>query len=219
MFSWAGFIFLGRGMMPMMWGIAALAMLGPTQNSLEAMPRMLATILPSGVLGLVVAGMLAATMSVNSSYLLGWSAIIAQDIIVPLRKKPLTSLQQVSVESRRQPVRQPVRDGLGPVVHAAGADLFLPQYDGYNLSFGNTGGGRRWAVLEPGLDAGWISGDGRRRDGDNRLLLLQDAGELCRSQERLPGGGWNGRGLAVCAKRKDSQGNPSGLPAESAPAS
>lgn len=94
-FAWAGFIFLGRGMMPMMWGIAALAMLGPRQNSLEAMPRMLATILPSGVLGLVVAGMLAATMSVNSSYLLGWSAIIAQDIISPLRQRPLGSRQQV----------------------------------------------------------------------------------------------------------------------------
>jgi len=94
-FSWAGFIYLGRGMMPMMWGIAALALLGPAQNSLEAMPRMLAIILPSGVLGLVVAGMLAATMSVNSSYLLGWSSIIAQDIIGPLRKTPLTSRQQV----------------------------------------------------------------------------------------------------------------------------
>ena len=94
-FSWAGFIFLGRGMMPMMWGIAALALLGPSQNSLEAMPRMLATILPSGILGLVVAGMLAATMSVNSSYLLGWSSIIAQDIVLPLRRDPLTSRQQV----------------------------------------------------------------------------------------------------------------------------
>ena len=94
-FTWAGFIFLGRGMMPMMWGIAALATLGPAQNSLEAMPKMLATILPSGVLGLVVAGMLAATMSVNSSYLLGWSAIIAQDIILPWRRRPLSSLEQV----------------------------------------------------------------------------------------------------------------------------
>lgn len=94
-FSWAGFIFLGRGMMPMMWGIAALALLGPNQNSLEAMPRMLASVLPSGVLGLVVAGMLAATMSVNSSYLLGWSSIIAQDIILPIRQKPLSSKQQV----------------------------------------------------------------------------------------------------------------------------
>jgi SSS family solute:Na+ symporter len=94
-FSWAGFIFLGRGMMPMMWGIAALALLGPHQNSLEAMPRMLAGILPSGILGLVVAGMLAATMSVNSSYLLGWSSIIAQDIVLPLRRRPLNSRQQV----------------------------------------------------------------------------------------------------------------------------
>src|SRR5215472_9707736 len=94
-FSWAGFIFLGRGMMPMMWGIAALALLGSHQNSLEAMPRMLAGILPTGVLGLVVAGMLAATMSVNSSYLLGWSSIIAQDIVLPLRRRPLSSRQQV----------------------------------------------------------------------------------------------------------------------------
>lgn len=96
-FSWAGLIFLGRGMMPMMWGIAALALLGPNQNSLEAMPRMLASILPSGILGLVVAGMLAATMSVNSSYLLGWSSIIAQDIILPLRRKPLSSRQQIVI--------------------------------------------------------------------------------------------------------------------------
>ena len=112
-FSWAGFIYLGRGMMPMMWGIAALALLGPSQNSLEAMPRMLATILPSGVLGVVVAGMLAATMSVNSSYLLGWSAIIAQDIIGPLRKKPLTSLQQVMLNRGANLFRQPVCDDLG----------------------------------------------------------------------------------------------------------
>jgi solute:Na+ symporter, SSS family len=33
-----------------------------------------------------VAGMLAATMSVNSSYLLGWSSIISQDILLPLRR-------------------------------------------------------------------------------------------------------------------------------------
>jgi SSS family solute:Na+ symporter len=94
-FTWTGFIFLGRGMMPMMWGIAALALLGPQQNSLEAMPLMLARILPAGIRGLVVAGMLAATMSVNSSYLLGWSSVIAQDIVTPLRKTPLSQRSQV----------------------------------------------------------------------------------------------------------------------------
>src|SRR5262249_61522097 len=50
---------------------------------------------PSGVRGIVVAGMLAATMSVNSSYLLGWSSIIAQDIVMPLRRKPLAQAGQV----------------------------------------------------------------------------------------------------------------------------
>jgi len=94
-FSWTGFIYLGRGMMPMLWGIAALAMLGPKVNSLEAMPLMLTRILPIGILGLVVSGMLAATMSVNSSYLLGWSSIIAQDVILPLRKTPLSQRSQV----------------------------------------------------------------------------------------------------------------------------
>lgn len=94
-FTWTGFIFLGRGMLPMMWGIAALTMLGPGQNSLEAMPRMLSQILPNGLRGIVVAGMLAATMSVNSSYLLGWSSVIAQDIVGPLRKNPLNNRAQV----------------------------------------------------------------------------------------------------------------------------
>jgi SSS family solute:Na+ symporter len=94
-FFWTGLIFLGRGMMPMLWGIAALAMLGPNTNPLQAMPLMLTRILPTGILGLVVSGMLAATMSVNSSYLLGWSSVIAQDIVLPLRKRPLSSRSKV----------------------------------------------------------------------------------------------------------------------------
>lgn len=94
-FTWTGFIFLGRGMMPMLWGISALAILGPNQTPLEAMPKLLAAILPAGLRGIVVAGMLAATMSVNSSYLLGWSSIIAQDIVTPLRTRPLQPASQV----------------------------------------------------------------------------------------------------------------------------
>jgi SSS family solute:Na+ symporter len=114
--TWTGFIFLGRGMLPMLWGIAALTMFGTgatnqgvpapvvdgqTLAPIDAMPAMLATILRPGVKGLVVAGMLAATMSVNSSYLLGWSAVISQDIILPLRrvlkKPPLDSRAQILV--------------------------------------------------------------------------------------------------------------------------
>jgi solute:Na+ symporter, SSS family len=94
-FTWTGFIFLGRGMMPMVWGIAALTVIGPGYDSLQAMPMLLARILPAGIRGLVAAGMLAATMSVNSSYLLGWSSIIAQDVIAPVRRRALSSGAQI----------------------------------------------------------------------------------------------------------------------------
>jgi SSS family solute:Na+ symporter len=116
MMTWTGFIFLGRGMLPMLWGIAALTLLGsgalkdgipqPVVNGqtlapIDAMPAMLAQILSPGVRGIVVAGMLAATMSVNSSYLLGWSAVISQDVILPIRQAlgrgPLSSGKQILV--------------------------------------------------------------------------------------------------------------------------
>ncbi|MGH9470521.1 MAG: sodium:solute symporter family protein, partial [Terriglobia bacterium] len=82
-FVWSSLIFFGRGMLPMLWGIAALAMLGPRHDSMTAMPVLLARLLGPGVKGFVVAAMLAATMSSNSSYLLGWSSVISQDVISP----------------------------------------------------------------------------------------------------------------------------------------
>lgn len=101
--TWTGVIFLGRGMLPMLWGICALTLFGtgalgpdgspaPVVNGqvvepIEAMPAMIAQLLGPGVKGLVVAGMLAATMSVNSSYLLGWSSVLSQDVIIPIRSK------------------------------------------------------------------------------------------------------------------------------------
>lgn len=114
--TWTGFIYLGRGMLPMLWGIAALTLFGtgamdrgvpaPVVNgrnlsTLDAMPAMLSQILHPGIKGIVVAGMLAATMSVNSSYLLGWSSIISQDVVLPMRrllhKQPLSSRAQIVV--------------------------------------------------------------------------------------------------------------------------
>ena len=114
--TWTGFIYLGRGMLPMLWGIAALTLFGtgPLHHGIpqpvvggrilapiDAMPAMLATILGPGIKGIVVAGMLAATMSVNSSYLLGWSAVISQDIVLPLRqmlgRPPLGTRAQILV--------------------------------------------------------------------------------------------------------------------------
>jgi Na+/proline symporter len=156
MFTLTGFLFLGRALIPMLWGIAALAFFwgraepvaapaSPTplvqvqqldahvgetfradldagrlgralpqvdllerlareekglspeatrfadaarerrgEIGLVAMPWMLAATLPPGLLGLVVAGMLAASISTYAGYFLGWSAIIAQDVVAPV---------------------------------------------------------------------------------------------------------------------------------------
>lgn len=161
MFTLTGFLFLGRALIPMVWGIAALAFFwgraepvaapagGPPMEQMEqldsrldetfrrdldagrleralpqvdllerlaleekprdpeaarfeesarnrrgeigllAMPWMLAATLPTGLLGLVVAGMLAASISTYAGYFLGWSSIIAQDIVAPLLRRDL----------------------------------------------------------------------------------------------------------------------------------
>jgi len=163
MFTLTGFLFLGRAIIPMVWGISALAFFWgraepvtapavgtklaqmeqldarldetfrrdldegrleralPQVDLLErlareekaafpeavrfedaardrrgeiglvAMPWMLAAILPTGVLGLVVAGMLAASISTYAGYFLGWSSIIAQDVVAPLAGGQLSS--------------------------------------------------------------------------------------------------------------------------------
>ena len=87
------FYFVGRFLIPAFWGMAALAVLGsdhPPSASLQAMPTFLATLLPTGLAGLVIAAMLAAEMSTDSSYLLTWSSILYNDLICPLRKQPFS---------------------------------------------------------------------------------------------------------------------------------
>jgi len=50
---------------------------------LVSMPWMLARILPTGLLGLALAGLLAASLSTYAGYFLAWSAVIAQDVVGP----------------------------------------------------------------------------------------------------------------------------------------
>lgn len=91
------FFFVCRFLIPGIWGIAALAMLSPEQMgvlgkdpstaTLHAMPVYLATIVPIGLMGLLVAAMLAADMSTDSSYMITWAAVIYNDILGPFRRK------------------------------------------------------------------------------------------------------------------------------------
>lgn len=87
------FFFVCRFLIPGIWGIAALATLDPTLASdpstatSHAMPLYLGTVVPIGLMGLLVAAMLAADMSTDSSYMITWAAVIYNDILGPFRKK------------------------------------------------------------------------------------------------------------------------------------
>jgi len=91
--------FLARRTLPALWGIGAFAYFAlhvdlgsefqqaidsKELSTLSAMPLYLAKIIPSGLLGIVTAAMLAAFMSTHDSYLLCWGGVVAQDIVAPL---------------------------------------------------------------------------------------------------------------------------------------
>lgn len=80
-----GLTFAGRAMIPMFWGVAAFAYFGPGESSTAAMPMLLGELLPVGLLGLLVAGLLAASMSTYSSYVLAWSSVLTLDVISTLK--------------------------------------------------------------------------------------------------------------------------------------
>jgi len=83
------FFFVCRFLIPGLWGIAALHALGPAApgvTSLSAMPTWLAGFLPVGLMGLLIAAMLAADMSTDSSYMLTWASVIYNDVVAPWRR-------------------------------------------------------------------------------------------------------------------------------------
>jgi SSS family solute:Na+ symporter len=89
-YTGTSFFFVARFLIPGIWGIAALALLTPEQvgdNTLLAMPTLLGMIIPAGLMGLLIAGMLAADMSTDSSYMLTWGSIIYNDIMAPFRSR------------------------------------------------------------------------------------------------------------------------------------
>lgn len=95
MYRRTSFYFVGRYLLPGLWGAAAFlyfhsAGRTPPADTLNAMPQYLSTILPMGVIGLVVAAMLAAEMSTDSGYMLTWATVIYNDLINPCLKTPLS---------------------------------------------------------------------------------------------------------------------------------
>lgn len=115
-YVWSSVSFAVRFLIPCFWGVCALVYIQHSAegadlkelffppvdserepiNNLYAMPIYMGRLLPTIVLGLMTAAMIAAFMSTHDSYFLCWSSVITQDIVAPLRKKnPLTEKQRV----------------------------------------------------------------------------------------------------------------------------
>lgn len=90
------FYFVGRFALPGLWGAAAFVYfwsrggLPEGVDSLTAMPAYLNTLLPVGIIGILVAAMLAAEMSTDSGYLLTWATVIYNDLIMPCLRRPVS---------------------------------------------------------------------------------------------------------------------------------
>ena len=65
--------------------------------SLHAMPKFLSIFLPFGLMGILIAAMLAADMSTDSSYMLTWGSVIYNDITAPFRKTKWTEKKGILV--------------------------------------------------------------------------------------------------------------------------
>ncbi|MCB0685594.1 MAG: sodium:solute symporter family protein [Saprospiraceae bacterium] len=83
--------FLVRFIVPAFLGIGAFYYFSQTgqlpEKEILALPSFLTIVLPTGILGILIAGMLAADMSTNSSYMLAWSSVIYNDIMEPIHKR------------------------------------------------------------------------------------------------------------------------------------
>lgn len=109
LYTWSSISYMARRVIPMLWGICAFAFISQSPRLFAAfqgpdglssqfgMPIFMAKILPSGLIGLLTAGMLAAFMSTHDSYLLSWSSVITQDIVAPLKKDRLSDKSRLIV--------------------------------------------------------------------------------------------------------------------------
>ena len=102
LYAWSSIGFTIRFMVPQFLGICALtyfyghadartffftaegAPVGDATVTLQAMPVFLSQILPTGLIGLIGAGLLAAFMSTHDSYLLCWASVLTHDVVAPV---------------------------------------------------------------------------------------------------------------------------------------
>jgi SSS family solute:Na+ symporter len=70
---------------------AAMSALGNEQvRSQMLVPAAVAQMLPAGMLGALAGAVLFAIITTDDTYFLAWSSLLIQDVVIPLRKKPLS---------------------------------------------------------------------------------------------------------------------------------
>ncbi|AHF92640.1 sodium:solute symporter [Opitutaceae bacterium TAV5] len=104
----------------------------------------LSTILPAGFLGLFATVLVAAAISTDNTYLHSWGSIFIQDVVLPLRKRPLPAAQHV---------RWLRGSSLGVAVFAFFFSLLFPLKDYVFMFFDITG-----AIFLGGAGAAIIGG-------------------------------------------------------------
>lgn len=114
-YMWSSISFTVRFMIPNFLGICALVYIASSPDAadlkelfhpadgsagfdnLYAMPVFLGRLVPSVLIGVITAAMIAAFMSTHDSYFLCWSSVITQDIVAPLRKKGLSEKARINL--------------------------------------------------------------------------------------------------------------------------
>jgi SSS family solute:Na+ symporter len=108
LYMFASLSYLIRFLIPYFWGVSAFVYIWSTPSlkdlffpvgypppatlpegtvavdNLLATPIFLGRLLPAGALGLITAGMVAAFMGTQDSYLLCWSSVLTQDVVAPI---------------------------------------------------------------------------------------------------------------------------------------
>lgn len=118
LYIWSSIGFLTRWIIPQFLGVCALAYFWNdprahnlffdadgrlfddaehANRTLQAMPLFLSQLLPAGLIGLLLAGMLAAQMSTDSSYLLCWSSVLVEDVVNPMVGEHLSDRARIGL--------------------------------------------------------------------------------------------------------------------------
>ncbi len=148
-------------------------------------PLVLAALLPKGLLGAFAALMMGAFISTHNTYLHSWSSIFIQDVVLPLRKKPL------SEEAHLRLLRGGV---IGVAVFIFMFSLLYKQSQAILLFFALTGAifaGWSGAVIIGGLYTRWGTTAGAWAAGISGVSLTM-VGFILEQTQRV----WRDSGVA-----------------------